>query len=541
MAYRLAFKIIREDANDPWLDLKAPNDTAFHPSAPEVSKMLNSSRLHQLLFEISTQERGDPNFELSPPKPPLVQHPEVMTLEGNLYGHSSELTLLAIEGYGPIEPDATTIILDAPEQVGTLTLFLKSSHTHQRGDFIYQLNEPIKQTLSETLDSFEYQLIDAQGAIGRFHLNLSSIHHHLTIGDPSPGFVDEHALLPGSVESTQTHGLLNIESSTLDDLWVRFRPIHAQTGLTQSALTSEGLPLIYSLEEDAQSIVAKQGPVGPEVFKAEIIHNDRYQFTLFKPLDQTPEENLIPSMAKDHQDPHSSQRLWEIPTFANQAHLLSFTQNPSDAFIERDPIQIYWNEHLLTELAPTDTPKNVTISLESALATTSTLKIVGREPQALESEISDLQLINSSMQKMPIEFHFIAQDSVSSPIQGSFSINVAREVPITLTQAQPSTIIYEQSVYETIVVNESTEDHPFPLTTIQLNRLFETLDIDEPNREVEVLQKTQDGQATNVYSINIKDSSSLHAPITVADVQLSFAGGEGGLEVFDKNIHIEES
>ena len=120
-----------------------------------------------------------------------------------------------------------------------------------------------------------------------------------------------------------------------------------------------------------------------------------------------------------------------------------------------------------------------------------------------------------------------------------FGLNVTSTPSIELSNQQPFDVVFDQAVYQTIIVHGDNAT-PHPLATINLDTLFNHMSIPSENRTVQVVQREENGLGTNVYEVKISDNTGHYAPITVADVQLGFPGGEGGLNVFQKNVVINE-
>jgi hypothetical protein len=353
------------------------------------------------------------------------------------------------------------------------------------------------------------------------------------IHEESTSFIDEEGLLPGTSESRETSGFLALSYGQTQPSVIQFAPIAEQQALVNMALTSKGTNLHYELMHNNQLLVATQGETDNAVFTVHLDKNGSYTFTLHNHLDRTSPPNLV-SSTEPSQNIHTQPgELYQL-TFYHQGQ--ASTQN------EAKDIQIYWGDNLIYTLPTTKGEgKGYTFSVEGIPGTDTTkLQFVsaGNE-HVIKDTIHDVSVVSTAQNKVPIDFAYVVADMQGNETHGQFTVNITTTPPIQVSNHEPFDVIFEHGVYQTIIINDGNAQHN-PLTTINLDNLFNHLAISAENRVVEVVQREENGLATNVYEVKISDKSQSLIPITVADVQLSFPGGDGGLHVFQRNIFIEE-
>ncbi|MBI2790433.1 MAG: hypothetical protein HYX61_00630 [Gammaproteobacteria bacterium] len=353
------------------------------------------------------------------------------------------------------------------------------------------------------------------------------------IHEESTSFIDEEGLLPGTSESRETSGFLALSYGQTQPSVIQFAPIADQQALVNMALTSKGANLHYELMHNNQLLVATQGETDNAVFTVHLDKNGSYTFTLHNHLDRTSPPNLVASTEPSQNIHTQPGELYQL-TFYHQGH--TSAQN------EANDVQIYWGDNLIYTLPSTKSEgKGYTFSVEGvAGADTTKLQFVstGNE-HAIKDTIHDVSVMSTAQNKVPIDFAYVVADMQGNETHGQFTVNITTTPPIQVSNHEPFDVIFEHGVYQTIIVSDGNAQHN-PLTTINLDNLFNHLAISAENRVVEVVQREENGFATNVYEVKISDKSQSLVPITVADVQLSFPGGDGGLHVFQRNIFIEE-
>jgi hypothetical protein len=351
--------------------------------------------------------------------------------------------------------------------------------------------------------------------------------------EESTSFIDEEGLLPGTSESRETSGFLALSYAQPQPSHIQFEPIEKQHALMNLGLKSKGAELHYELMHNNQLLVATQGDTNNAVFTAHLDKDGSYTFTLHNHLDRTSPPNLVAHDAISQ----------DIHTQPGELYQLTFYHQPIPSEHEINDVQLYWGDQLIYTL-PSITSyegKGYTFSVEAMPGVENTKLLftsIGNENAAKET-IHDVSVVSTAQNKVPIDFSYIVSDEQGNESHSHFTVNVTTTPPIQVSNHEPFDVIFEHGIYQTIIVNDVNPQHN-PLTTINLDNLFNHLAISAENRVVEVVQREENGLGTNVYEVKISDKSQPLVPITVADVQLSFPGGDGGLHVFQKNIFIEE-
>lgn len=364
--------------------------------------------------------------------------------------------------------------------------------------------------------------------------------------DNRGSFVDEAGLLPGAEETRITSGLLTLPSHMAS---IKFAPVAEQRALLDPTFTSHAKELNYTLSHHDQLLTATAGVDGNIVFTAKINDNGSYLFTLYDHIDRASPPNLL--------TPHYELSLWQvlddpIPTKISLTHdietnhgapyQLTFYYKPDAGISEITPIQIYWDDQLIHTLYPMDhQEKGYIFSVDGSFDQNMTkLQFVGIPSEShFKEHFHDISVISMSQDKIPLDIGVLMTNEQGNTTHDHFMVNVTTTPAIEITNQEPFDVVYDQGVYQTIIVNEENFQNN-PLTTLNLDTLFNHLSIPAENRHVEVVQLEENGLATNVYEVKISDKNEHLEPITVADVHLSFPGGNGGLSVFQKNILIDE-
>lgn len=366
---------------------------------------------------------------------------------------------------------------------------------------------------------------------------------------PTSTSIDEEGLLPGIAEARSITGYIDLATQSLTH--VSFHGIESQGALQNLHLKSHGSELEYALTQQNQTLTAMAD--GQTVFVAKIDNEGNYTFSLHNHIDRALPHNLV------HQSLlHSSDDIgmagWksdsetaggaihqDILTQPGKPYQLTFYFQPES--VTQTPVKevhAYWDNQLLKAIYIDQTAeKGYTFSVEGNPQSDHThLHFVGLGTEQLGTFIKEVSVISTAQHQLPLEFGYVAQQGEES-IQGHFTVNVTTTPPIQLNNQVPFDVIFEQAVYQTIIVSDQNVQTD-PLARIHLDSLFKNLAIQTENRFVEVVQLQENGEATNVYEVKISDKSQTLEPITVADIQLSFPGGNGGLSVFQKNIAIDE-
>tara|TARA_R110002110_G_scaffold166602_2_gene367277 strand:+ start:27720 stop:29189 length:1470 start_codon:yes stop_codon:yes gene_type:complete len=388
--------------------------------------------------------------------------------------------------------------------------------------------------------------------------------HKPKIATPYVGFVDEEGLLPGAHETTEYCGMIDIDSSESNEdkkHSLQFLPLVQQQSLLDLNLTANGIPLYYTLHKNKE-LNASQGANGDLVFKATLEPDGEYRFILFTNIDRTGSSNLIANPNFETGDNHIPKDIahlaipgWEVKTIEQKNHIVQdihtrpfetyqftiyFSSNQAKDE-NMSPIDIYWeNEHLIHLDQSDVTTHTYTFSVTGGNQSSSQLKFVAENDNVINQLIKNATLESRAQHMLPILLGFVLLGEDGERLESHFTINVTTTPPLEINNDIPIDIMFEQSVYQTIIVNDDNKTSTNPLTKINLDTLFDTMTIPEENRQVNVIQREENGVKTNVYEVMISDKTETQDPITVADVQLSFPGGEGGLSVFMRNIIIDD-
>lgn len=343
--------------------------------------------------------------------------------------------------------------------------------------------------------------------------------------------IDEVGLLPGATEPTEINGVLDLDYSKTYTS-IQFSELVAQT-LPELNLKSNGTPLFYTLENNQHDMIAKQGANGEIVFKASVTDEGTFEFTIFQSLDREPPQNLLANhvlkykINHDFGDYQENGLIYQIPTESNHPYQLSFYYSPTDS--EHSDIEIYWcNQHLFTISESIAGWTGFNFPIISDLHEKSELKFVTKGETSVETLLQNMTILDAAQSQLPLPFQFVCDGEV-----GSFTVNVTTDIPIVASD-DPFTIVYEQNVYQNIIVEANRSSSAF--TKINLDSLFDSMHISPENRKVEVTHRPD----SDYYTVHISDASErIHSPITVADIKLSVEGEDHGLDTFFKYIQFD--
>lgn len=374
--------------------------------------------------------------------------------------------------------------------------------------------------------------------------------HHKPPHEESTSFVHEESLLPGTNESRETTGFLPASHSHQPIQGLEFSSLEDQQGLIGLGLKSKGVDLHYELTHNNQLLIATAGDSDVAVFTVYLDQNGAYTFTLHNHIDRAQPPNLL-SLTKDEKteqaipdwtfmhdvNKNHFSLFQDIKTHPQDAYHLTFHYQPNLTQEALHDIQVFWGDKLLYTLsAEQSLAKGYTFSVEGMPGEDATkLQFMTQGTETyLKEAIANVSVTSGAQLKLPIDLSYCVFDNEGNAAHHQFTVNVTTTPPILLSSQEPFDVIYDQAVYQTIIVNEGNQ------TTINLDNLFKHMAIANENRIVEVVQREENGNATNVYEVKISDKSQGLDPITVADVQLSFPGGDGGLHVFQRHITIQE-
>lgn len=489
-----------------------------------------------------------------------LQESSMQQTSGNLLIDMPDCTLVEIEGYNIEElTDDQVVHLAREEGLGTLTVYTQTTQDHSTGDFVYTTHSADAQAQ----ESFGYQVHTPDGDI-----QLTAVFHATpdgpTLGQADLGFVDEEGLIPGQHEALETFGNLDIDFAD-SQAAVQFAPLTQQHELIRADLSHQGTPLYYQLNDTGTKITATQGAHGSQVFDVELFEDGSYAFKLHANLDREQPENLLsdPSFETvdkgplfmfnqpvgwqkheasvtqilDSQSEQDETILTQsVLTRPGEVYQLSFyfgSNEPNESSVE-----LYWNDKLVHTFDGAQPWQGYSFGLEGGKDNYSEIKLVASQlSNPIQESFHQLTLTSSNLKKLPIEFEYELVENNEVLDSSLFQVQVSSEPPIILDNSQPYNIMYEQAMYQSIVV-QASHDNDNPLTKLSLDTLFNNLNISQENRQVDVVQLEEDGQLSNIYEVKISDKTGDAHPITVADVHLSFNGGDGGLEVFQRHILI---
>lgn len=378
---------------------------------------------------------------------------------------------------------------------------------------------------------------------------------------PYLGFIDEEALLPGAQEPKALSGFLDVAMQGT----LKFKPLVEQNHLIHLNLTSHDQPLYYSLNEAENELTATRGAHGPVVFKATLLEEGRYNFQLFDSIDREAQPNLISNgLFEGSQTVYRDRKKclitpgWELLKHLNETAYFSeyqqLVQTKSDECYQVTfyyaahkaskkkvhPIDVYWNDDKLMTLDQATTGSHgYTFSVLGRDKHPSQLRFICQDDEIIRNHITNVSVQSRAQNTVAIMLGFVLVGLDDQILESDFKFNVTTTPPLELTNDAPIDVMFEQSVYQTIVINDDnkTED---PFAKINLDSIFESLNVAEDDRVVQIVQREEDGRPTNVYEVQVSDKNSDFSPITVADVKLSFPGGDQGLSIFLKNIQIDE-
>lgn len=377
-----------------------------------------------------------------------------------------------------------------------------------------------------------------------------------TLESKNTGFVDEEGLLPGPTHDRAVFdGLIEL-SSTLDGkIGYTFLPLVEQHKLLNLNLTSSQIELYYHLNEEMTELTASQGANGPTVFQATIDATGQYHFRLLTHIDREASTNLIlnpnfeniqstyseggpviniPGWELQHHADHQVELKQSIETDPNHTYQLTLYYSSNQAKSNKmSPVDIYWGEERLIRLEHSKHDSHAyTFSVNGSEQKASHLKFIAESEDVIQSLVKNATLESRAQNLLPIILGFIAIGENGEQGVGDFTINITTTPPLQVSNDMPLDIMFEQNVYQTIIVHDNNTQAN-PLTKINLDSLFDTLTIPEENRLVEVVQLEDNGVLTNVYEVMISDKTDGgQEPITVADIKLSFPGGEGACPFF---------
>lgn len=387
------------------------------------------------------------------------------------------------------------------------------------------------------------------------------------IQSPKIGFIDEESLLPGAVEHTEFIGKLELPDHKSTQNRLEFKPLIFQKPLLKPNLRSQGVDLYYRLSNHNRELIATQGVNGTLIFKAVINDTGSYSFILFKPIDREPSANLIinenlnPLEIGDFIDLDNlsgwelkhkilnnqpiSELSQKIKTNINEIYQVTFyyKNNPANEK-NNSPIDVYWNNEHLTRLDNTSIlVKGYTFSVLSNNEKFSRLRFVCADDVSIKNLLSNISVLSRAQSNIPIVLGFalIDTEDMEDIMEGNFKINITATPSLELNNHLPIDIVLdEKNIYQTIVIHkQSISGNPF--VKISLDSIFEMLSVEKYNRQVQIIQREQNGIPTNFYAIKVCSKNNVFSAITVADLQLSFPGGDAGTTVFFRNVTIDEN
>ena len=472
-------------------------------------------------------------------------------LSGNLLGSDSSLSLAQIANK-PVSEYEDKVILKDPTHNGQLVIYLANTEGHHVGDFIYQCADGNQSQMDK---SFHYALANDEGQLAHFALNLEFGAQGPVLANSDYLSIDEEALIPGANEASMVTGVFGVANTS-----ATFAELTAQTALIDLELTSANIPLYYQLSDDHKILTATQGANGIPVFEVILNDNGEYDFNLMANIDRAAPDNLLDdnmihfeSLFKKkwpnegwHIEEHGSDTpgdhfysiSQQISTEPGHPYQLQFFYHPPIAQADDHPVQLWWNGDMVFEMPINANNKGYSFSLDATEEQTELMFVTSANDNNASAVINQIAAFDMHQQHLPLPFQINQFNELGESFSHEFAVNVTTTPPLLLSSANPMTVVYDQSVYQSIVVPENNASDS--RNTLSLQSLFDNMAIAQEDRVVSVVQQEKNGEATNIYEVQISHKNDELDPITVADVKLSFPGGDGGLEVFYKNIAIDE-
>lgn len=424
-----------------------------------------------------------------------------------------------------------------------LIVFCQAFENHQVGDFIYRLGKPEINPNGELLTSetFNYSLLTKNRKQLTLQLLIQFSEEELETEFLDLGVIQEEELMTHPL--VKTRGILpkifpmefDKQQETNNSGYV-FLPIEQQYSLKALHLTAQNQPLQYELSDDRKELYGKQTQTNQTIFSAKLADKGLYDFELHHSIDRPTHANML---AHNFKRTHSS-LYQDIETKEGKIYELSFYFKPIQALQINQfaTVELWWAGIMIGVIQLlSETLKGYHFSLEGQqdlsrlefkLPSDTVL-----DTQQLANHLDMATIAPEEQAQIKLELGF--EDTQGQALQFPITLNLEHEVVVS--QAAPYLITMDDlSPYKKIVLAEQFVLHDSPIATLNIEKIFDQLQIPESHRHVDIEQLAN----SNIYEIKISDSSDkLGMPITVADVELKFDGGNAGLETLFKYLTID--
>ncbi len=429
---------------------------------------------------------------------------------------------------------------------GELTVYCKETQTHQAGDFIYTIGtqEYNDDSSEKSTEVFSYTLTDKNHKQITLQLSIQLSDEDIDVDLPDLGIIQEEDLMAGHL--AKTRGLLpginamRHHEKSLQTL--KFLPIEQQYSLKSMHLTVQQEPLSYELSDHGVTLIGKKAKTKETVLTAKIDPKGLYNFELHQPIDRPLQTNLMTSNFKRT----VSSLYQDIATKSGKLYEFSFYFKPIKDILPAQTlalskplsVEIWWAGLLIGVIyLMSETLKGYHFTLEGQEDNTRLeLKLTDNSlltTQHLASHLDMATLVPEEQAQIRFELGFENQLGM----QQQFPITLNLEHEVLVNQAAPYTITLDDlSPYKKIVLSENAVFGDNPATILNLEKIFEHMQIPDAHRHVDIQQL----EHSNIYEIKISDNTDkLAEPITVADIQLKFDGGNAGLEALARYLSID--
>lgn len=429
---------------------------------------------------------------------------------------------------------------------GELTVYCKETNNHKAGDFIYTLGTQEYSDLNnqKNTEIFSYTLLDKHHKQITLQLTIQFSEEDIDIDLPDLGIIQEEDLMTGHLAKTRglLPGIESIRNKNNTEQALRFLPIEQQYSLQAMHLSVQQKPLIYELSEQGTILTGRQASTKNTVLTAKIDKKGLYDFELYQPIDRPMPTNL---MSQNFKRTNSS-LYQDIVTKSGKIYEFSFYFKPIKDILSAQSlplnntlsVEIWWAGLLIGVVyLMSETLKGYHFTLEGQKDNTRLeLKLIDNtelSTQQLADHLDMATLVPEEQAQIRFELGFEQQPGV----QNQFPITLNLEHEVLVHQAASYTITLDDlSPYKKIVLSESAIFGDNPATTLNLEKIFEHMQIPDSHRQVDI-QQLED---SNVYEVKISDKTDKFAePITVADVELKFDGGNAGLEALARYLSID--
>jgi hypothetical protein len=433
------------------------------------------------------------------------------------------------------------------QSTGELRVFCRSTDSHQAGDFIYTLGtqnaNPNSDIAEEVIQEiFSYTLLDKNHKQITLQLTIQLSEQDIDIDLPDLGIIQEEDLMISSL--AKTRGLLPTAGMTRDAALsgFKFMPIDQQYSLKSCHLTAQNQPLLYEISDHNTLLTAKQAQSKKIIFSAKLEPKGLYDFELHHPIDRPAQANLMSGNFKRTQ----TSLYQDIPTKSGKIYEFSFYFKPIKDILTAQALPL--NQTLSVELWWAGLLIGI-IQLMGETLKGYHFTLEGQEDQSrLELKLSDNHVLTTQHlaehldmatlvpeEQTQVRFELGFENQLGSQHQFPITLNLDHEVLVS--RAAPYTITMDDlSPYKKIVLSDNIVFDDAPSTTLSLEKIFDHMQIPEPNRYVDIKQL----ESTNIYEVKISDKTDqLAEPITVADIELKFQGGDTGIETLYKYLTVD--